>query len=358
MTVMPTFGRFMVRVLAAASPSQLHSYRRHWQRANDAFGTVPLDQVRATDIMALQRTAIAVAAQRHSRRGGRYAGEAAVRALRTVFRMAEADGWITHAQNPAARVKLPRRLPSTRRGLTGREIAEVNQAVACGGRDVLLDSLLIRLHLETACRRAGALRLRLRDLDTRWCRIRLREKGGTERWQPVSPTLAAALAAHARTRGALLPDDALLRRADHRPMSPRHYETLWERVRAALPWADAQGISVHWLRHTTITWVERRYGYAVARAYAGHTDTASAPTATFARSRIGEIAAALAALTGEPHPLAASEDTERQTRPRRRPHRTAVADTPGSSAPEPARVTGPPPHLAIAPAFDRPEGSR
>jgi len=40
------------------------------------------------------------------------------------------------------------------------------------------------------------------------------------------------------------------------------------------------GISAHWLRHTTITWVKRSFGYAVACAYAGHTDTASAPSAT------------------------------------------------------------------------------
>ena len=40
----------------------------------------------------------------------------------------------------------------------------------------------------------------------------------------------------------------------------------------------------HWLRHTTLTWVERRFGYAVARAYAGHTDSGNAGiTATYIR---------------------------------------------------------------------------
>lgn len=29
---------------------------------------------------------------------------------------------------------------------------------------------------------------------------------------------------------------------------------------------------MHWIRHTTLTWVERNFGYAVAKAYAGHTD--------------------------------------------------------------------------------------
>jgi len=51
-------------------------------------------------------------------------------------------------------------------------------------------------------------------------------------------------------------------------------------------------VSADWPRHTTITWVERRYGYAIARACAGHTDTASAPTATLIRARLAEVAEA------------------------------------------------------------------
>ena len=62
-------------------------------------------------------------------------------------------------------------------------------------------------------------------------------------------------------------------------------------------------------RHTTPTWVERNFGYAVARAYAGHTDGGSeaGATATYVRASLTEVAAALAALTGEPHPLATTE---------------------------------------------------
>ena len=71
-----------------------------------------------------------------------------------------------------------------------------------------------------------------------------------------------------------------------------------------LPWVATQQISTHWLRHTTLTWVERNFGYAVARAYAGHTDSGNEPgaTATYVRATLQEVAAALAALTGEPHP--------------------------------------------------------
>jgi hypothetical protein len=53
--------------------------------------------------------------------------------------------------------------------------------------------------------------------------------------------------------------------------------------------------------------VERNFGYAVARAYAGHADNAHAgTTATYVRASLPELATALAALTGERHPLAAN----------------------------------------------------
>ena len=63
--------------------------------------------------------------------------------------------------------------------------------------------------------------------------------------------------------------------------------------------------------HTTLTWVERHFGYAVAKAYAGHTDSSgggdAGATATYVRATTHEVAAALAALTGESHPLATQE---------------------------------------------------
>lgn len=313
----PTFEQFLVRATAACTPGQKSAYVPVWRRACEQLGSKPLDQITTLDIRILQQADISRAAHRASSRDGRYAGERTVRAMRALFRMAEQDGWIDHRHNPAALLPLPRRKPSTRRALTSRELAEINSVVAIGSRDPALDCLIIRLHVETACRRGGALKLRLADLDPRWCLIRLREKGGTLRWQPVSPTLCAALAHHARTRGAVHNRDALLRRLDHQPLSPGHHDALWKRIRDLLPWASEHGVSTHWLRHTTITWVERRYGYGIARAYAGHTDTASAPTATFIRARVTEVAEALSALTGEPHPLLANEGCYRGQNPGR-----------------------------------------
>ena len=51
--------------------------------------------------------------------------------------------------------------------------------------------------------------------------------------------------------------------------------------------------------------VERDFGFAVARAYAGHADPdTKATTTAYIKAHLDEIVQALAALTGEPHPLA------------------------------------------------------
>ncbi|MGW0328562.1 hypothetical protein [Nocardia sp. NPDC003183] len=79
---------------------------------------------------------------------------------------------------------------------------------------------------------------------------------------------------------------------------------IWGRVSESLPWVATQGVTAHWLRHTTLTWVERTFSYAVARTFAGHRGKNSGTTDTYVKSYLDEVAAALAVLTGEPHPLA------------------------------------------------------
>jgi integrase len=128
------------------------------------------------------------------------------------------------------------------------------------------------------------------------------------RWQPVTLDLATALAEHAQHRGAVLPTDALLRFRHGQALTSRRYDHLWNRIGHELPWVAAQGISTHWLRHTTLTWVERHFGYGIARAYAGHTDTTGPATATYIKADLPAVAAALAAMTGQPHPMAAPTD--------------------------------------------------
>jgi integrase len=301
----PTVDQYVPRMIAAASPACLRAYGAHWHRAAVLFAGQGLDDLQPSDILALQHHVVPLAAgSPQATRGGRTAGQSRLRAMRALYRLAETDGLIRPANNPAAQVPIPRRLPSPRRALLNHELAAILQVVLTTGNDVPLDSLLIRLHMETACRRGGALGLRLRDLDIQSCALRLREKGGTVRWQPITPILASALDVHARIRGAHEPADTLLRYSNRRPLNARRYDVLWGRVRRALPWVDKLGVSTHWLRHTTITWVERNFGYAVARAYAGHTDSRSGSTVTYIKGHAVEVATALSVLAGETHPLA------------------------------------------------------
>jgi integrase len=118
----------------------------------------------------------------------------------------------------------------------------------------------------------------------------------------------AGLVRHAGDRHAP-PDGRLLRYCDGRPVTYRRYDGLWVRIGRHLPWVRTQQISAHWLRHTILTWVERRFGFAVAQAYAGHQEAARgaramSATGTYVRAGLPEVATALAVLTGEPHPLA------------------------------------------------------
>jgi hypothetical protein len=117
------------------------------------------------------------------------------------------------------------------------------------------------------------------------------------------------LVAHAESRGGLDSGERVLRHATGRAITARRYDYLWDRLGEHLPWVRTQQVSTQWIRHTIVTWVERRFGLAVAQAYAGHQDASRgartlSATGTYVRAGLPEIAAALAALTGEPHPLA------------------------------------------------------
>jgi integrase len=301
---MPTLHAYLPRVRAAAGPGANRTYGSYWTTMDRIWGERRLDQISATDIEALQHHAATTARSRRNSRHGRHAGEHVIAAARAVYNRATADGYLTAAASPAHRIAKPRRLPSTRRALTPDELDQINIAARSSGNDAILDALLLRLHTETACRRGGALALQLADLDTSNCLIRLHEKGGTVRWQPVSPALTERLADHAAHRGAVAPGDTLLRYRDGRALSSRRYDHLWRRLGQQIPWVATQGISTHWLRHTTLTWVERHYGYGIARAYAGRTDSTGPATTTYIKANLHDVATALAAMTGQPHPLA------------------------------------------------------
>jgi integrase/recombinase XerC len=305
----PTFADYIPRVSRAVSGGTRRLYATYWNRVIDAWGPRPITEPSPLEISQFAEEIKVNVVHRRNARGGLAAAEHLIGALRCMYNHAVADGFLAEAENPAARVPKPRRPPASRMALPDGRLAEISAVAASTGDDPALDALIIRLHAETACRRSGALALTPGDLDPGHCLIRLREKGGTERWQPVSPTLMTHLLAHAETRGGLDSGERLLRYATGKPITARRYDYLWNRLGEHLPWVKTQQVTTHWIRHTILTWVERRFGFAVAQAYAGHQDAARgaramSATGTYVRAGLPEVAAALAVLTGEPHPLA------------------------------------------------------
>ena len=162
---MPTFAEYIPVVSAAVTDETRRAFElvpgtgsltlgRPPPGRTLPVGDPPADGLRQDHVVA-----------RRNGRGGRSADEHLVAALRCLYRHADDDGLISNADNPARKVYKPRRLPTTRRALPDTPLAEINEAAATTGDDPELDTLLLRLHTETACRRGGALALRPRDLD-------------------------------------------------------------------------------------------------------------------------------------------------------------------------------------------------
>ena len=197
----PTFAEYVPVVSAAVSAGTRRVYGSYWNRLVEHWGTRRLDEPTPSEVKQLSEYVRTHVVKRRNGRGGRGASEHLIAALRCLYNHAIADGVIREADNPAGKVAKPHRLQSTRRAVPPDRIAEINHAAASSGNDPQLDTLILRIHQETACRRGGALALTPADLDPDQCLVLLKEKGDTQRWQPVSPTLMRHLLAHATERG-------------------------------------------------------------------------------------------------------------------------------------------------------------
>jgi integrase/recombinase XerC len=296
----PTVADYLETIAPTMAPATVATYRSYWRLAVSRFGDRQLASVTVDDCEAVVTDAMTRARQRRPNSDGRASRESCIAALRALFGRAQRAG-LVHC-SPADALHRPHRAASRRRALDQRELRELIDAVRTTSDDPGLDLLLVRFHLESGARRQGALGLRLRDLDHRRSTAWLREKFDLEREQPISPSLLALVAAHAISRGARSGDDRIFRSAGQQPLTRRHYDTLFVRARRCLPWTDRTPVSAHVLRHTAISAVGRIAGYAVAQAFAGHRP--SSATGIYLHASPAEVAAAVAALTGEPHPLA------------------------------------------------------
>lgn len=322
----PTFAEFVPMVAGAVPAPSRRVYGTYWRKIVAVWGGRRLDEVTVSDVQGLFEFVKAGVVVRRSGNGGQGAAEHTYNALLCLYRYAMDEELLSVRQNVMLRVAKPKRVRSRRHSLDPDLVATIQEVASTTGNDPGLDALLLRFHIETAARRGGALGLRLRDLDREQCLVLLREKGMTSRWQPVSPTLMDTLAHHAHQRGARDEDSPVLRYHNGTPLTRKRYETLWGRIGKHVDTVHTQMISTHWLRHTTLTWVERNFRFAVARAFAGHAEPTSnkhGATYTYVKASLAEVATALQAMTGIRHPLAIIGYEEVEEHPLR-----AVLDAP------------------------------
>ena len=105
--------------------------------------------------------------------------------------------------------------------------------------------------------------------------VKLDEKNGRVRCQPVSEAMIDRLVTLGEARGAGKLADKVFRYKNGTPLGRRHMDTLYNRIDAMCPWARPINFGLHHIRHTVLWAVEVGFGLRVAEMYAGHKDDRS-----------------------------------------------------------------------------------
>jgi integrase len=277
---------------------------------------------------------------------GRGAAEAAIQGARWWFNWLQ-DNEVTQ-KNPAARVKLPARQERPARSLDVAELLEVYRVAVTTGTDPELDGLLLRHQLIHAVRRGGLLGATAGGVSpetvtlTYWDR-----KRQTHRTRPSTRAHVAHLLAHVLERGPRVPapadasvelrrtgipaitDDAPLfyrrpldTRDEHgylvarevRPVTRKHIETLFARIKRHLPWAAQQDLRPHDLRHTSARLVYKASDQQMARLHLAH--DAAAATDHYLTEQLEELAKLKEALFGMTAPDSGGHPDDSGAHPR------------------------------------------
>jgi integrase/recombinase XerC len=249
------------------SPSRAH-YERYLRRLAAFAGERRLDELTALDLEGWCSEVRLRAATDVRSRGGYSAEEHFLTATRFLFRWALRSRLVRH--DPTEGVRIPGRRRSRRRALTQAEIEALFDAIIGSSDDPELCELILALVRETAARREGVLNARRSLLNPVVPSIVLDEKNDQTREMPITRALAEALLAHGAARHPGC--DRLLHFRSGACLTSRRFDSMFRRAQNELPWARAMGVSIHWLRHCTLTDVDRVAGTRVAASYAGHAD--------------------------------------------------------------------------------------
>ncbi|MGB8652632.1 MAG: site-specific integrase [Mycobacteriales bacterium] len=200
-------------------------------------------------------------------------------ALRSLYLLHSA---IPGVGKPTEGVVLRKRGLSSRRALDSHEMVAMYNA-ALSDRDAELSLLVLDISRETAARRASLIGLNIEDIDLASGVTVLRTKGGKSYQVLLSCDVVMRILARARRlgwEGELLQDydsqkpdsraTAALVRANGTRLTCRWFDEFFARVRKDAGARVPAAVSHHWLRHTTLTQIERVAGPSAASQWAGH----------------------------------------------------------------------------------------
>jgi integrase/recombinase XerC len=275
--MVPTVSEYMPRFRATLTKGSTQAWSSSLDRIEARLGDRPLDEVWATDVMALAQEA---GTTFKVRRGGTGLGarENLIAAARSFLTAAQRDGYLVH--NPARLVRKPPRGDASRHALSNSQIRDLARSGSPQER------LMVQLLMETGIRREGLIGLEPTHLRYSTQCIEVIEKNRKRRVLPISLKMTNELAN---------PNSSLY------GWTRRKLDTAWGHYRVIWPWAAELGISCHWMRHTAITWMERNSSYAVAATWAGHAQ--SSVTQTYITVQLPEVVHGWRRMTHESHPL-------------------------------------------------------
>ena len=237
----------------------------------------------------------------HDGRGSR---ETLINACRWLFEQLIDDAQETGLTNVAKRVKMPTRQETVARSLDPEEFVDVYRIAVSTGRDPVLDGLLLRHLIVQAVRRGGAVDATAGGIDVSANALRYWDQK-REQWRerPTTKTHLQDLIAHAITRGPRIPapadapadvrrtgipaignNDPLFYRQpvdeydDHgnfvsrtvQPVTAKHFESLFTRIRRHCQWADNIGLRPHDIRHTSGRLIYKAADQQLARLHLAH----------------------------------------------------------------------------------------
>ncbi|MGK8486685.1 hypothetical protein [Nocardia asiatica] len=301
----PTISQYIQR-LTIKKPEGSSHYRSYWPIIETEWGERLLDSLTVAEIEGVAAQHRRRAATRANSKGGHGAEANFIAALRFLYQNAETDGLIRPDANPAVKARRTSQASGPARPLSLDQIRDLGRVASTTGDDTELDALILRLHIETACRRNSVLTLAIEDLERDDCLVKLHEGGGAIRWQPISPTLMHRLLDHVRNRGGRNVTERVLRYRDGAPVALARYQYLVRRFRDELSWAEELQVNMDWIGRTTEEFVKNQFGRSAANLFKRghrHLDGAEGHERYDAR-RLATVAEVLVALTGEPHPLA------------------------------------------------------